>query len=280
MIGIRTLTGGARLHPKFSNHPSRRNIKMAAFSDPSFDFKGYLANRPRYPDLLYEKVLQYHQGGRHTVLDIGTGPGLSLFPFAYHFDKLIGVDPSNGMIDEAQGAWQAWKEMQPDQSQLQATQATFSIASAEELEGIPDNSVDLITAATAAHWFDYEKIWPTLARVLRPRGTVAFWTYGENYLPAHPSLFDEMRRFMSSKDAKLGPYWPQPGRRLLENLLLDVAFPQDTRKWDIGSATRVHHKLIRRGEPDLAWARGEAPEEEFRMEVSMVRRQFFIWCRG
>ncbi|UZJ53050.1 hypothetical protein CBS101457_002370 [Exobasidium rhododendri] len=250
-----------------------RGVKMAAFSDPSFNFKAYLENRPRYPDLLYETVLKYHKGPKETVLDLGCGPGLSLFPFAYHFKKLIGVDPSQGMIGEAQGAWQAWKSIQKYPKQLVADEAQFSLSSAENLSVIESDSVDLITAATAAHWFDHPSLWPELGRVLKSNGTVAFWTYASNYLPSHPDLASMMMEFMNSHSENLGPYWPQPGRSILENLLADVPFPfqlqggqEDTTTWDENSATRVAHKLASDGIPDLAWTRGEAREETFRME--------------
>lgn len=114
---------------------------------------GYLENRPRYPDQLYNTILSYHNGSRDTVLDLGCGPGLSLFPFAYHFKTLIGVDPSEGMIREAQGAWQAWKKMQQQDNskdRLIAEEANFSLSSAEDLKGIADSSVDLVTAATVS----------------------------------------------------------------------------------------------------------------------------------
>lgn len=81
-----------------------------------------------------------------------------------------------------------------------------------------------------------------------------------------------MCEFMCSQSKKMGPYWPQPGRSINENLLLDIAFP--TRGdgaaeavWDTSSATRVTHKLVKPGLADIAWTRGEAPEETFRMEV-------------
>jgi predicted TPR repeat methyltransferase len=111
---------------------------------------GYLENRPRYPDLLYDSILSYHKGSKETVLDLGCGPGLSLFPFAYHFKTLIGVDPSEGMIGEAQGAWQAWKNIQDNPQQLTADQARFELSSAEELSSIECGSIDLITAATVS----------------------------------------------------------------------------------------------------------------------------------
>lgn len=123
---------------------------MAAFSDPSFNFQRYLENRPRYPDLLYNTVLDFHKGQRDTVLDIGTGPGLSLFPLAYSFKSLVGADPSDGMVAQADGAWERWKRLQKekDHRPLVAASARFIVASAEKLSGVADQSVDLIIAAT------------------------------------------------------------------------------------------------------------------------------------
>lgn len=109
---------------------------------------GYLENRPRYPDQLYNAVLSYHKGQRDTVLDLGCGPGLSLFPFAYQFKNLIGTDPSEGMISEATGAWEAWKIIQESPKELKANHAEFKLLGAEDLKDIKDESIDLITAAT------------------------------------------------------------------------------------------------------------------------------------
>jgi len=50
---------------------------------------------------------------------------------------------------------------------------------------IPDGSVDLIIAATAAHWFDMSIFWPRAAQVLKPGGSVALWT--SSSVRVHPS---------------------------------------------------------------------------------------------
>lgn len=84
------------------------------------------------------------------MLDLGCGPGLSLFPFAYQFKTLIGTDPSQGMISEAAGAWEAWKKMQKEPEALKAEQADFKLLGAENLKDIKDESIDLITAATVS----------------------------------------------------------------------------------------------------------------------------------
>lgn len=52
----------------------------------------------------------------------------------------------------------------------------YGVGSAENLQaaGIPDDSVDMAVAGEAAHYFDHDKTWPELARVLKPAGTVAW----------------------------------------------------------------------------------------------------------
>lgn len=59
----------------------------------------------------------------------------------------------------------------------------FEISTAEDLgwnldPPVGDESVDLITASTAAHWFDMSLFWPSAARVLKPGGSVAIWSSG------------------------------------------------------------------------------------------------------
>lgn len=73
-------------------------------------------------------------------------PGISLFPLVPHFKRAIGVDPSEGMISEAGGAWEAYcgsalQGKRPD------TLVEFKQGSAEKLTCIDDASVDLVTAA-------------------------------------------------------------------------------------------------------------------------------------
>ncbi|KAH7161098.1 hypothetical protein EDB81DRAFT_839494 [Dactylonectria macrodidyma] len=56
----------------------------------------------------------------------------------------------------------------------------FDVSAAEALGSdlkppIADGSVDLLTAATAAHWFDMACFWPIAACVLKPGGTAALW---------------------------------------------------------------------------------------------------------
>jgi len=145
----------------------------------------YAENRPRYHPKLYQAILDYHtsNGGQlNTILDVGCGPGIVAQALAPHFHHAIGLDPSAGMISTAQSTGGVSSTSEP---------IRWEISTAEDLGSelsppIQAGSVDLITAATAAHWFDMSRFWPRAAEVLKPGGTVALWTNG--YARIHPSV--------------------------------------------------------------------------------------------
>ena len=92
-----------------------------------------------------------------TVLDIGCGTGRLLRKAAQLWPAagLVGVDPSQGMIDVARRLM---------------VQATFHTASAESLP-LADASVDMaVTTMSFHHWKDQGAGVREIARVLRPGG--------------------------------------------------------------------------------------------------------------
>jgi SAM-dependent methyltransferase len=103
----------------------------------------------------------------------------------------------------------------------------FELTTAEEMAGIPDASIDLITAANAAHWFDMPAFWARAAQVLKPGGSVAMWSSGEP--AAHPdtpnaaALNDAFKRYQ--KDY-LEPYF-EPGNRLTRDGYKSLPMPWD-----------------------------------------------------
>lgn len=96
---------------------------------------------------------------------------------ALHFANAIGLDPSEGILSVARSA----EFIKPG--------IRFEFLTAEDLgagrKGSPpvitDGSVDLVTAAIAAYWFDMDRFWPRAARVLKPGGTVALWARGRMF---------------------------------------------------------------------------------------------------
>lgn len=147
--------------------------------------KNYAKVRPDYHSSVYETIINHHRssgGSFNALLDIGCGPGTATETLAKSFQHAIGLDPSDGMVQTAKagGCLSATGEA-----------VQFEISSAEELGSnlpgpIQDTSIDLITAANAAHWFDMPRFWQAAARVLRPGGSVALWTTGE--IRVHPDM--------------------------------------------------------------------------------------------
>lgn len=92
---------------------------------------------------------------------------------------------------------------------------------------LPDGSVDLVVAGQAAHWFDQSKLWPEMARVVRKGGSLAFWGYKDHVFVDSPAASAIMQDYAYSSDpAKMGSYWPQPGRSYVQDKLRVIQPPE------------------------------------------------------
>ncbi|KAL8279508.1 hypothetical protein RQP46_008070 [Phenoliferia psychrophenolica] len=197
---------------------------MSTFAKSSFNAVAYAASRPAYPPALYAHVLSYAHPlpspvASRTVLDLGCGPGLSTFAFLPDFGTVIGLDPSANMVATANQLLEEKRgqgEVAPDQV------VNFRVGSGESLESLKGQSVDLVVAGQAAHWFDARKVYAELRRVLKPGGSFVFWGYGEFYLPDHPKASKLIPPYSAGT---LGPYWQQPGRSIVESLLIPFPLP-------------------------------------------------------
>lgn len=93
-------------------------------------------------------------------------------------------------------------------------QIDFTQGSAEDLWMLRNSTVDLVVAgmvlsnyrvtgkfstrgflAQSAHWFDWNKVWPEISRILRPGGTVSIWVGNFVHYSGLPSRsFRDMAR--------------------------------------------------------------------------------------
>jgi len=219
--------------------------------------KAYAQIRRDYHPNVYQTVLNSHTstGGQlDTLIDIGCGPGNATRQLGMHFKHAIGLDPSQGMISMA-------RALGGSTSTSEAVR--FEISDAQQLGSnllppIQDSSVDLIVAATAAHWFDMSRFWHSAARVLKPGGSVAIWTTGEPRTdPKLPNAKAIQAAMDEYEEQYLKPYF-EPGNLLNKNryrdLLLPWTLPQSVpefdesafirKEWDFGDDFIV-------GEPEL-----------------------------
>ncbi|BCR87326.1 putative S-adenosylmethionine-dependent methyltransferase [Aspergillus chevalieri] len=198
---------------------------MASFSSTSFSHARYSTFRPTYPLHLYNTILSFHTGPRTTALDLGTGHALVAREISKFFTHIHATDPSQPMLQLA-------RELSANHPNVSFHQAT-----AEDSGFLEDGIVDLVTAGQAAHWFDYERLWPELGRVVKPGGTVAFWGYTDPVILGYPHATELIEHYGSSADpGLLGAYWQQPGRDIVLGKLRAIQPPGED--WE---TTRVEY---------------------------------------
>jgi ubiquinone/menaquinone biosynthesis C-methylase UbiE len=124
----------------------------------------YVRFRPSYPKQIIE-ILERDCGlTRDSIIaDIASGTGIFTRLLVEHGNRVFGVEPN--------------AEMRRAGEQFLSAYPNFtSVKGTAEATTLPDKSVDLITCAQAAHWFDREKAVHEFQRILRPGGyLVLIW---------------------------------------------------------------------------------------------------------
>jgi ubiquinone/menaquinone biosynthesis C-methylase UbiE len=130
----------------------------------SIQAEEYSKYRPKYPFELF-KFLASVSRGHEKAWDCATGNGQAAIGLAQYFDSVIASD-----ISEKQLA-NSFKDIK----------VKYFIASAEDSK-IESSTIDLITVATAIHWFDKVKFFKEVKRILKPYGVLAFWNYTYTFI--------------------------------------------------------------------------------------------------
>jgi SAM-dependent methyltransferase len=139
-----------------------------------------------------------------VALDVGCGSGQAAVGLAEHFERVHAVDPSAEQIRNA----------------IPHPRVVYAVAPAEAT-GLPPRSVDLVVAAQALHWFDLDRFYDEVRRVLKPGGAVAIWCY--TLTRVSPEVDSVIDRYYYET---VGPYWPRE-RRLVDDGYASLPFPFD-----------------------------------------------------
>jgi len=124
----------------------------------------YSRFRPTYPKEILE-ILKQQCGltPASIIADIASGTGIFTRLLLEHGNHVFGIEPNAEM-------------RQAGEEYLTNYPNFTSIAVAAEGTSLPDHSVDLITCAQAAHWFDRDKALCEFQRILKPGGyLVLIW---------------------------------------------------------------------------------------------------------
>jgi len=162
----------------------------------------YAQFRPVYPPALYDFILSLTPG-RHRAWDCATGNGQVAAVLADHFGEVRATDISAQQLEHA----------------IRKPNIRYAVGAAESTD-FPDQYFDLITVAQAAHWFDFERFYAEVRRVLAPGGLLVLWGYGL-LRTENPAVDTQLDRFYSEV---VGPYWDAE-RRHVDEAYRSMPFP-------------------------------------------------------
>jgi len=208
---VRDPIGGAR--------PAER------FTDRVADYDRW---RPGYPPGVLE-VLRRETGLRpgRIVADVGSGTGLLAQVFLDHGNVVLGVEPNAAMAEAAARRF--------------AGRAFHDVRGTAEATTLPEDSVDLVAAGQAFHWFEPAPAAAELRRILKPDGSAAIvWNRrrlsGTPFLTAYEALLQ-----------RWGTDYRAVSERYADPAALRVLF---------GGLSYAHHRFANAQELDLEGLRG------------------------
>lgn len=152
-------------HERETSMKSSIGIQKGAAMDNTGKFTGkgavYAAARPRYAEGLLEYLASKERlEPGALVADVDAGTGIFSEQLLDAGLCVIGVEPNADMRAQAEHA-------------LCGRKGYRSVCGTADAMGLPDDSVDCVTAAQAFHWFDAEAFKRECRRVLKPGGFVA-----------------------------------------------------------------------------------------------------------
>ncbi|MGO9647341.1 MAG: class I SAM-dependent methyltransferase [Terriglobales bacterium] len=149
--------------------------------DPTARFSSrvekYVRYRPSYPKEVLD-LLRKQCGltSESIIADVASGTGIFTRLLLENGNRVFGVEPNPDM-------------RRAGEEYLAAYERLTSIDGTAEATTLPGHSVDVVTAAQAAHWFDRAKARCEFVRILKPGGwAVLIWN--ERQTDSTPFLHD------------------------------------------------------------------------------------------
>ncbi len=126
--------------------------------------ENYVRYRPGYPPQVLQALTdECGLTPGHEIADIASGTGIWTRMLLENGNPVFGLEP-NGEMREA------------GERLLAAFPKFTSVAGTAEATTLPDHSVEFVTAAQAAHWFDRGRARHEFVRILKPGGwLVLLW---------------------------------------------------------------------------------------------------------
>lgn len=159
--------------------------------------ENYVKYRPHYPEEIIDYLTEKNILRKESdIADIGSGTGILTELFLKNGNKVYGIEPNKEMREAGE-------------AYLKDSTNFISVEGTAEKAPLEKNSVDLIIAGQAFHWFDVEKAKEEFKRILEPGGhIVLIWNVRQ--LDTNP--------FLKSYEAMLIKYGTDYLKILHENV--------------------------------------------------------------
>ncbi|KAJ8352857.1 hypothetical protein SKAU_G00243330 [Synaphobranchus kaupii] len=243
-----------------------------------FEEKHHASLYQRYrfvpPDAVKELILQYldkKKGKLVLAVDVGCGTGQNTRLLAPHFQEVVGIDISECQLEEARAV--------PG-----FPNATYRAGTAEDLP-FPEGSVDLLAAASAAHWFHPQRFLGEVERILKPGGCVSLLGHSDNLELQYGTCGDRLSCLYKEVREFLSPYASSQvavANSRLQGLFDSIAFPDKERIENI--ATKIclsvrdlmgwiesfsYYQAYLRAEPEAATTLLKSTQDRFLEEMGV-----------
>jgi SAM-dependent methyltransferase len=153
------------------DRPRDNSSEAIALRASSFggEAAAYAAERPEYPDEAIRWALEPVSARTPLrVLDLAAGTGKLTVGLLRTGAEVVAVEPDQAMLAELH-------RHLPDVRALAGTAERIPLG---------DASVDAVVVGQAIHWFDPERAFPEIARVLTPGGVLAgLWNHEDDRVP-------------------------------------------------------------------------------------------------
>ena len=139
--------------------------------------ENYVKYRPDYP----REIVRYLAANcgltrESIVADVGCGTGISCRMFLENGNRVFGVEPNAAMRAAAV-------------KQLAEFPWFIVVDGTSEATTLEDDSIDMVVAAQAFHWFDPDRTRPEFKRILKPGGHIVL-IWNERQLDTTPFLIE------------------------------------------------------------------------------------------
>ncbi|CAJ1086819.1 putative methyltransferase DDB_G0268948 isoform X1 [Xyrichtys novacula] len=192
-----------------------------------FEGKDHAAAYLQYrvaPHELISRIMSFMEKGKSNrfnfAVDVGCGSGQGTVLLAPYFTKVVGTDISQAQLEMAQ-------------TNSKPPNVSYRQSPAEELP-FANSEVDLVTAMTAAHWFDRQKFLVEADRVLKPGGCLALLSYtmnmGLEYEDKSEALNDICKEFYAALLPFRDPYLGTDSGKIYSDMFESCSYPD--KEWN------------------------------------------------